>query len=114
MELAKPKEESSPDYARSCKDEVLTPSMQDDNYICTLMYAKSPEFDSDITTTAHIIPGWCEQNGKSRPKWRFACYAIWQDMWNWCLYQSEGYLMLLPLHHSSHSISERAEEEKGF
>ncbi len=35
-------------------DEALTPSTQDDDCMCCLLYAKSQEFDPDITTT-HLI-----------------------------------------------------------
>jgi hypothetical protein len=44
MELAKAKEESSPEHSKDGRDEVLTPSTQDDDCIRRLMYAKSPEF----------------------------------------------------------------------
>jgi hypothetical protein len=55
MELAKSKENSSPDHSRDGNDEALTPSTQDDDCIRRLLYAKSPEFDRDIFTTHSIV-----------------------------------------------------------
>ena len=55
MELAKPKVDLSPDYPKDAKDEALTPSTQDNDCICCLLCAKSPEFDQDITTTHSIM-----------------------------------------------------------
>ena len=55
MELAKSKEDSSPDHSRAGNDEALPPSTQDDDCIRRLLYAKSPKFDEDITTTHSIV-----------------------------------------------------------
>ena len=55
MKLAKPKVGSSPDHSRNGNDEVVTPSTQDDDCIRRLVYAKSPEFDQDITATHSIV-----------------------------------------------------------
>ena len=54
MELAKSREELSPDHVRAGNDEALTPSTQDDDCLRRLLYAESPEFDRDIATT-HLI-----------------------------------------------------------
>ncbi len=51
MELAKAKEESSPDHSTGGLEEALPPSTQDDHCIRRLLYAKSPKFDGDIATS---------------------------------------------------------------
>ena len=55
MALGEAKEESSPEHSKDGRDEVLTPSTQEDDCIRRLMYAKSPEFDEDIAKTHSIV-----------------------------------------------------------